>query len=102
LAALSSSLFVDNGILLLLSKFIIIKKKLEYQTFQKKCLITHLPAGRQGLRIDYTDIKCLKHKESLSNHFFEICVIKRAVSSQKFLMTKKIKLVNLSQKEKEP
>jgi len=86
--------------LLLLSKFIIIKKKFEYQIFQDKGLVTHLPAGRQGLQIDYPDIKCIEHKESLSNNFFEICLIKRARSSQKFLMTKKIKLVNLSKKEK--
>jgi hypothetical protein len=86
--------------LLLLSKFIIIRKKIEYQIFPAKSLMTHLPAGRQGLRIDYTDIKGIEHKENLFNHFFEICVIKRAGGSLKFLMTKKSKLVNLSQKEK--
>jgi hypothetical protein len=77
LAAWRSSLFVDNGILLLLSKFIIIKKKFEYQIFQKKSLTTYLlVVGR--------------------------CVIKRAGSSQTFLMTKKIKLVNLSKKGNGP
>jgi hypothetical protein len=86
--------------LLLLSEFIIIRKKFEYQIFQRKSLITHLPAGRQGLRIDYTDIKCIEYKGNLFNHSFEICVMKRAVNSPKFLMTKRSKLVNLSQREK--
>jgi hypothetical protein len=69
--------------LLLLSKFIIIKKKFEYQTFQKKCLITYLPGGRQGLRIDYADLKCIEHKENFSNHFFfEIPACGRQVCNQ--------------------
>jgi len=48
---LSSFLFVDNAILLLLSKFIIIRRKLEWQHY--KILVNPIPTMTRKIKIDY-------------------------------------------------
>jgi hypothetical protein len=39
--------------------------KLKFQKEDEKRLITHLPAGRQGLPPDYTDLKRIESKENV-------------------------------------
>ena len=47
----------------------------------QKSLITPLPAGRQGLKTDYTDARCIGKPGKSVQSFFKICVIRRARQS---------------------
>ena len=47
----------------------------------QKSLITPLPAGRQGLKNDYTDARCIGKPGKSVQSFFKICVIRRARQS---------------------
>jgi len=76
--------------LLLLSEFIIIRKRFEYQMFRAKSLIKHLPAGRQRLRIDYPGMKGIEHKENLFDLSFGIRTCGREVCKQESWKLSKI------------